>query len=126
MQTARVTGWSRVPEPRGRFDLGKKAICAQQFGHVRFEDLHSHFSIVPAVVSEIDRCHASGAELPIEHISVGKRGTEEWIQFGHFGGTKFRRRCGMWPAGAAAATRFTEARWPLRVFDLIVAPAPLP
>src|SRR5690349_24347228 len=69
----------RVLERRGRPDLYYEALGAEDSGKLRLEHLYGDLAFGAQVVSEIDGCHASLPELPLQPIMSGEcSGKARW------------------------------------------------
>ena len=62
----------RMLQIRGCLDLGEESFCADCNCELRFQYLDCDLAIVLEVFGEIDRRHATCAELPVNAVSVGK------------------------------------------------------
>jgi len=72
----------RVLQPGGIADFALEAIGTERGGKVGVEYLQGHRSVVPQVVREIDRSHATNAELALERVAVGEGGLEAFQGLG--------------------------------------------
>ena len=60
----------RVLEVRRCLDLGEEAIGTDDSGELGSQHLHCDAPVVLDILSEINRCHAARAELPLDAIAV--------------------------------------------------------
>ena len=66
----------RVLQPGCIADFALEAIGTERGGKVRVEYLQRHRSVVPEVVREIDRGHATTAEFALERVAIGESGLQ--------------------------------------------------
>ena len=59
-------------QPRGEFDLPLEPLGPEHGGQLGSQDLDRDGSMVPEVVGEVHRCHAPGAELPLDAVPLGE------------------------------------------------------
>src|SRR5262249_47578432 len=66
----------RVLQVGRQLDLSQEPLGADDGGQLRPEHFHGDPPSVSDVLSEVDRRHAAGAELPLELITAGKSSLE--------------------------------------------------
>ncbi len=66
----------RMLERRRRLDLDGEPLGAEHGGELRLEHLDRDLAIVLEVRGEVDGGHAAGAQLPLDSVAVGERGTQ--------------------------------------------------
>jgi hypothetical protein len=71
-----------VLQPGCIADLALEAIGTERDGKVGVEHLQRDRSVVPEVVREINRSHATTAELALERVAVGQGGLEAFKGLG--------------------------------------------
>ena len=73
----------RVLEVGGDADLGEKPLDAHDRGKLWVENLQRDVSVVLEVAREIDRRHASSADLALDCVAIGERMKELVSQLWH-------------------------------------------
>ena len=61
-----------TPKVGGNLYLTVAPISAECGTQVRFQDLHSHLSLMLQVLSEIHRSHPATTEFPLDGVAVGQ------------------------------------------------------
>ena len=57
-------------------DLAQKTLGAERRGDLRAQDLDRHRPVMPLIMREIDRRHATAAELSLDAVPAGKSCSE--------------------------------------------------
>src|SRR5262249_35151778 len=57
-------------------DLGQEALGAQDSGQVRPEDLDGDAAVMLEIVGEIDSCHPTATDVPLDRVAPGKGGLQ--------------------------------------------------
>ena len=68
-----------VAEPGRDADLAQEALGAEHRAEVGVEHLERHLTVMPDVVSQVDRGHAAAAELPLERVAAGQLGPQSGL-----------------------------------------------
>jgi hypothetical protein len=62
----------RVLQIRRYLYLGQESFGAQYGAELGIQNLEGNVALVADVTREVDRCHAAGADLPLDDISAGE------------------------------------------------------
>ena len=63
-------------EPGSELDLALEALRAERGGELRVQDLQGDRTIVPEIVGEKHRRHATTAELALDAVAIGQAAPE--------------------------------------------------
>ena len=69
-------------EPGSHLDLAKKPLGTQRRGELRVKDLERDVPSVPEIPREVNRCHATPAELALDVVAVQNRGLKAGCMIG--------------------------------------------
>src|SRR5439155_11133398 len=72
-------------EPSRGVDLAEKPLRAERGRQLGLEDLNGDLAVVLPVLSEVDGCHPTTAELALDGVAVGEGGLETSEQVGQGG-----------------------------------------
>ena len=75
----------RVVELCGNRDFAEEAFGADRGGEFGAQDFHRYLAVVLEVLGEVDCSHASGAQLFLDGVAIGKGGFEAVKGVGHEG-----------------------------------------
>lgn len=70
-------------QPGGKADLALEPLGAKRGRELRAKHLQRDRPVVPQVLREIDRGHASAAKLTLDPIAVGQRGLQQGPRVRH-------------------------------------------
>jgi hypothetical protein len=68
---------------RGQLDLAQEAVAADAGGDVITQHLDGHVAIVLAIVREVHRRHAAGAEFPVESVALREGAGQPFSDVAH-------------------------------------------
>jgi hypothetical protein len=66
----------RVLQIRGDLDFLQEALRAERFRELWFEHFEGNLPVVPQILREVDRGHATFAELPLDVVAAGECGIQ--------------------------------------------------
>jgi hypothetical protein len=67
----------------GDSDLLQKALGAQRRSHLGHQDFEGDLSVVLPVVREVDNCHPTATQFPLDSVAVGEGFLEAVQQVSH-------------------------------------------